>query len=674
MQNIKQLKIYLELGKVIVPMITNGKNYPIGTQHPKYKTLGNYLDKEKGQKWFIDNWSDWQGNWSWRLTEEDLIVDIDVKNQSLGLTSLKLLENEIGVKLEPTVRTPSGGYHVYFKKPHELKINRSIKKYPGIEFCTIGYCQMIPPSKINKNQYQFIKDSVSAADFLIEAPLKLLNIIQSEKNIVLKKTKPEEDHNLIDIEQEKATRKEPQVAEVMKVLGEKFSNDPNYLSEYHNWLDLGMRLHHWDSSGEEGFSIWLKFSEENINFESKEELQRKWESFTLNKTNLKTLAALIHTFASITTSKDFAICRIGNNRNFCSLQKRERINSTIFNMMACYTVPYVQNDKTGKKTRQRPNIYYQMMPHKIKMIKDVCYFPQGKEPLHMHDGELYCNTFQNAKLPAVPEKASDKSKENIKIFEDHIIKLICSGNREYGLILIQYFAFLIQHKGTKLPWAPIIQSVEGMGKTEIARLLRRMLGFQNVKEASPEAVFADYNTYACDCLLCVVEELKLSGKRRDAVANKLKPFLTNENVIVRRMYAEHVEMPNYTNYLIFTNHKACIPINNNSRRYFVIHVEVQSLEEASKMLKSDMGEYFRKFRNMVTNHSADILKYLDDYPISEGFYNLSTAPYTTYKEESQELELTNIEGYYDIEKVLSGMGEQDIISLSILIPIRFLFC
>ena len=128
MQNIKQLQIYLELGKVIVPMITNGKNYPIGAQHPKYKKLGNYLDKEKGQKWFIDNWRDWQGNWSWRLTEEDLIVDIDVKNQSLGLTSLKLLENEIGVKLEPTVRTPSGGYHVYFKKPHELKINRIIKK------------------------------------------------------------------------------------------------------------------------------------------------------------------------------------------------------------------------------------------------------------------------------------------------------------------------------------------------------------------------------------------------------------------------------------------------------------------------------------------------------------------------------------------------------------------
>ena len=46
---------------------------------------------------------------------------------------------------------------------------------------------MIPPSKIENNQYQFIKEDISAADFLIEAPLKLLNIIQSEKIATIKK-------------------------------------------------------------------------------------------------------------------------------------------------------------------------------------------------------------------------------------------------------------------------------------------------------------------------------------------------------------------------------------------------------------------------------------------------------------------------------------------------------
>ena len=69
-----------------------------------------------------------------------LVFDVDIKNGATGLEDLAQLEEELG-KLPPamTVKTASGGFHLWFQRPHEGHIgNRNLA--PGVEVrCDAGY-------------------------------------------------------------------------------------------------------------------------------------------------------------------------------------------------------------------------------------------------------------------------------------------------------------------------------------------------------------------------------------------------------------------------------------------------------------------------------------------------------------------------------------------------------
>ena len=59
---------------------------------------------------------------------------------------LSNLSDDIGVdlldKAELIVSSPSGGAHLYFSKPEELKLPKQHSNYPGLDFLTKG-CQVL---------------------------------------------------------------------------------------------------------------------------------------------------------------------------------------------------------------------------------------------------------------------------------------------------------------------------------------------------------------------------------------------------------------------------------------------------------------------------------------------------------------------------------------------------
>lgn len=75
------------------------------------------------------------------LDKTDLVVDIDPRNN--GGHSLHYIKTELHIDLlalkTPIIRTGSGGYHFFFKKPAEIKTRKSLKeRFPGVDFLSIG--------------------------------------------------------------------------------------------------------------------------------------------------------------------------------------------------------------------------------------------------------------------------------------------------------------------------------------------------------------------------------------------------------------------------------------------------------------------------------------------------------------------------------------------------------
>lgn len=81
-----------------------------------------------------------------------IVLDVDPKNG--GLDSLARLQAERGsFPPTPTVRTPSGGLHFYFKHPGREQIKGTVGVLPGIDWRADGNYVVAPPSATLKGGY-----------------------------------------------------------------------------------------------------------------------------------------------------------------------------------------------------------------------------------------------------------------------------------------------------------------------------------------------------------------------------------------------------------------------------------------------------------------------------------------------------------------------------------------
>lgn len=119
------------------------------------------------------------------LFAEDVVIDYDPKRDQLG-TQIKDLWNQLELKsLEKlntlVVETPSGGFHVYFKKPKDVVIagNHALKEYPAIDIKKEGGFVVGAGSIGNNGTYNIIQGSL---DYIAPCPQALLDYLKPSIN------------------------------------------------------------------------------------------------------------------------------------------------------------------------------------------------------------------------------------------------------------------------------------------------------------------------------------------------------------------------------------------------------------------------------------------------------------------------------------------------------------
>lgn len=83
------------------------------------------------------------------------VIDVDVKGSANGFLSLE--SNNIEFPITPTVQTPSGGRHYYFK--YNPKIKSKVGILPGVDVRNDGSLIILPPTPYpNKPNYTFLSE------------------------------------------------------------------------------------------------------------------------------------------------------------------------------------------------------------------------------------------------------------------------------------------------------------------------------------------------------------------------------------------------------------------------------------------------------------------------------------------------------------------------------------
>ena len=127
--------------------------------------------------------------------------------------------------------------------------------------------------------------------------------------------------------------------------------------------------------------------------------------------------------------------------------------------------------------------------------------------------------------------------------------------------------------------------------------------------------------------LFIFEEIRLQGHNRFEILDKLRPFVSNETVNVRRMQTDLYEIPNVTNYVMFTNYLDALPINENDRRYFILRTAFQTSMHLLEFERKH-PTYFTDLFNMVAFEGQALRWWLLNREISDDFRAKGRAPKT----------------------------------------------
>lgn len=174
-------------------------------------------------------------------------------------------------------------------------------------------------------------------------------------------------------------------------------------------------------------------------------------------------------------------------------------------------------------------------------------------------------------------------------FLAHLAKMLPDpGDRE---TLLHYMASMVQNPGRKFQWWPVIQGVEGNGKTLLDRIMSFCIGHRYSHLVNPEAMAKtgnQFNSWVQGNLYLGVEEIYVNN-RRDFL-DSFKATVTNDRVPLEGKGTNQETGDNRINGLLFTNHKDAVPINVDSRRYSIFYTAQQS---AADLFRDGMGgNYF----------------------------------------------------------------------------------
>lgn len=296
----------------------------------------------------------------------------------------------------------------------------------------------------------------------------------------------------------------------------------------------------------------------------------------------------------------------------------------------------------GKTVPEHSASHAALNRYEIPTVSDVRYMP-GQPDIFDLDGVTFVNRFAEHTFPVAPEVLNRKQKKIVKRFLDHMEHLF-ADERDRKLLL-SWMAYIVQTNG-RCNWCPIIQGAEGDGKTTVATVLSVALGgSHNAATVNGDSMAEKYTPWAEGKLFLFVEEVRLHGENRYDVLNKLKTFITNAVVAIRRMNTDVYNVPNTVNYMMGTNFKNALPISDEDSRYFPIFSRWQSKKRLDAF-KARHPEYYADLAELA-EHGEALRRFFLDYELHPEFDPNRRAPMSAARREMIALNRTDEDSFFE---------------------------
>lgn len=236
-------------------------------------------------------------------------------------------------------------------------------------------------------------------------------------------------------------------------------------------------------------------------------------------------------------------------------------------------------------------------------------------------------------------------------FLNHLAKLLPDPrDRE---IVLSYMAAVVQHKGVKFQWCPLIQGAPGNGKTLLTRCVAFAVGQRYAHFPNAHDITNKFNGWLVNKLFIGVEDIYVPENRKEVI-EELKPMITNERQDIQFKGSDQVTKDICANFILNSNHKDAIRKTKDDRRFALFFTAQQTEED---IYKAGMGgDYFPDLYAWLQKDGYAIVNdLLSNYKIKDE-YNPATschrAPETSSTGEALIVGLGSVE-----QEILEAISE-----------------
>ena len=263
------------------------------------------------------------------------------------------------------------------------------------------------------------------------------------------------------------------------------------------------------------------------------------------------------------------------------------------------------NDKSSKNAWEA---FTESQAYRFPRAHGICFRPEeAPGELIKEEGRVYLNTYVPIDTP--------RQKGDAEPFIKHINTLL--PEHKDRAILWAYMAACVQYKGVKFQWTPLIQGVEGNGKTLVITALAHAIGnrYTHLPNASDLGGNGHkFNAWIQNKLFIGIEEIQVA--ERTDILNALKPLITNSRIEIQGKGADQITGDNRANFLLCANPKDAVLVTADSRRYCILYTAQQT--KVDKLKCGMGGRYFPDlYKWLRSGGYAIVTDYLYEYPIPD---------------------------------------------------------
>lgn len=259
----------------------------------------------------------------------------------------------------------------------------------------------------------------------------------------------------------------------------------------------------------------------------------------------------------------------------------------------------------------------------------ICFRPQDPPgSIHKNAGRTAANIWWPAD---VRRKVGD-----VGPFMDLLRKLL--PNERDSAIVLAYMAACVQHRGRKFQWWPVIQGVEGNGKSTLSACVVEAVGAHYAHWPKAKDLLNKFNGWIANKVFVAVEELQSSDTHeQNDVIEQLKTTITGARGIqVESKGVDQISMAIVANGMATTNYKTAVrKTPDNARRLAVFYTAQQTYADLER--DGMTGDYFPNlYRWLEADGFAIVAELLHTYPIPDELnpaLGLHRAPATSTTDE-----------------------------------------